>query len=98
MTLTGSEHKKMICSAELESYQKRPLLPLSVANKLPIKTEHEKMSNLRNLFCMVALLLPKNECESMNVILKNYSRPLTNGMIHFARMLNVLITSLLIPN
>ena len=55
VTLTGSEHKKMICSAELESYQKRPVLPLSVTNKLPIKTEHEKMSNLRNLFCMVAM-------------------------------------------
>ena len=55
MTLTGYEHKKMICSAELESYQKRPVLPLSVTNKLPIKTEHEKMSNLRNLFCIVAL-------------------------------------------
>ena len=30
-------------------------MKLSVTNKLPIKTEHEKMSNLRNLFCMVAL-------------------------------------------
>ena len=80
MTLTGYEHKKMICSAELESYQKRPVLPLSVTNELPIKTEHEKMSNLRNLFCMVALvaLVPKksslNSKTTVGVNLEHYQK------------------------
>ena len=45
----------MIGSVELESYQKRTLPPISVTNKLLNTTKIEKMSNFRNLFCMVAM-------------------------------------------
>ena len=65
--LTRSENEKMICSAELESYQKRTLPSLSVTNELPNKTEIQKMSNLRNLFCMVAILFTKVHQRDVNL-------------------------------
>ena len=48
-------NKKLICSRDLGFYQKRSLPPISVANKQSRGIEIEKMSNLRNLFRMVAL-------------------------------------------
>ena len=55
MTLTEYEFKKMICSGDLGFYEKRSLPPISVTNKRFRRTEIEKMSNFRNLFCMVAI-------------------------------------------
>ena len=54
VTLIEHENKKMICSGDLGFYQKRSLPPISVTNKRSRGTEIETMSNLRNLFCMVA--------------------------------------------
>ena len=82
--LTRSENEKMICSAELESYQKRTLPSLSVTNELPNKTEIQKMSNLRNLFCMVAI----NLLNSLEII-KNPSQ--FHFLLVFTRILNRLI-------
>ena len=45
----------MIFSGDFGFYEKRSLLPISVTNKRSRRTEIEKMSNFRNLFCMVAL-------------------------------------------
>ena len=54
VTLIEYENKKLICSGDLGFYQKRSLPPISVTNKRSRGTEIETMSNLRNLFCMVA--------------------------------------------
>lgn len=57
----------MICSGDLGFYEKRSLPPKSVTNKRSRRTEIEKMSNFRNLFCTVALaqflLMGQLECS-----------------------------------
>ena len=47
----------MICSGDLGFYEKRSLPPISVTNRRSRRTEIEKMSNFRNLFRTVAILL-----------------------------------------
>ena len=45
----------MICSGDLGFYEKRSLPPISVTNRRSRRTEIEKISNFRNLFCTVAM-------------------------------------------
>ena len=57
VTLTEYEYKKFFFSGDFGFYKKRSLLPISVANGRSKRTEVEKISNFRNLFCMVAISL-----------------------------------------
>ena len=49
--------KKWFTRPNLSLIKKRTQPPLTVTNKLPNKTEIEKIPNLRNLFCTVALVI-----------------------------------------
>ena len=73
----------MICSGDFGFYEKRLPPPISVTNKRSRRTEIEKMSNFRNLFCMVAfdgpvdLHIPKCiviftlELDHISILIKN---------------------------
>ena len=79
----------MICSGDFGFYEKRSLPPISVTNKRSRRTEIEKMSNFRNLFCMVAITSAPT-CGLGYLILS--SAPSSNGILTSAQCKRITCT------